>query len=124
MLRIDPDQLATLQEQRELRFEERLCAHGRKQFPQRCGRLDDEALRAAVRRVIAEARGLGITSELGIALYFNVAVCFGLNFASNGNIRWAFPITPHPDESVDPGWITRVSEIAVQTLKQNGAAHG
>ncbi len=120
MLRIEQDQFFTLREEREARFEERLCAHGRKHFPQRCNALDDTALRTAVRRIVADARGLGIRSELGITLYFNVAVCFGLNFVRNPEIRWVFPIAPHPEEAIDPGWIVRVSEIATATLKQHG----
>jgi hypothetical protein len=124
MLQIEPDQLAALQEKRDQRFEDRLCVHARTHFPERCQRLDDDALHQAARMVMREARGMGITSELGIALFFNVAVCFGVNFPRNADIRWAFPITPHPDESVDPGWITRVSEIAVETLKRKGAVNG
>lgn len=120
MLQIDQDQLATLRAQRERRFEERLCAHGRAQFPQRCGALPEDTLRKAARRIIGDARALGIASELGISLYFNVAVCFGMNFLQNRDIAWAFPLERHPEEAVDPGWIVRVSEIAVATLRRHG----
>jgi hypothetical protein len=44
-----------------------------------------------------------------------------MHFPRNRDIRWAFPIERHPEESVDPGWILRVSEIAVQTLRSRQA---
>ena len=120
MLHFDQGLLWQMQDQREDRFEKRLCAHARAHFTERCAHLDDGALREATRTIVEHARGHGLASELGISLYYNVAVCMGMDFLRNPNIRWVFPIERHEEEEIDPGWIVRVSEIATATLKKYG----
>lgn len=118
MLYLNDDQMTTLDQQHRTQFEQRLFTHGRTHLPKRCAHLDDAQLRRAVTAAVDKARDLGLRTELAVSLYFNVAVCFGLDFSNNANVPWAYPIQPLPGEPLDPVWMMRVSEIASLTLKQ------
>jgi len=120
LLQIEDHQLATLREQRHTRFEQRLFEHARTHFRQRCARIPDADLRRAIRSTIESARGHGLESELAVCLYFNVAVCFGMDFLANPNIRWVAPVQRLDQEVADPAWMLRVNEIAGRTLKAEG----
>jgi hypothetical protein len=120
VLKIDDHQIANLRAQRQARFETRLFDHARSHFRQRCAHIGDAELRRAIRSIIDSARGHGLRSELAVCLYFNVAVCFGMDFLANPQIRWAHPIGRVEPEVADPAWMLRVSEIAGRTLKQYG----
>lgn len=119
MLHINSTQLSHLSQLQRTKYEDRLFHHGRKHFAERCASMSDERLLQAIRATIERAREHGVTSELGVCLYFNVAVWFGLDFVRDPKIAWAFPISRRDEEPEDPVWILRVSEIASLTLKQH-----
>jgi hypothetical protein len=121
MLRIDPSQLASLDEGAQRGFHKRLQAHLRKHFPDRFASLSDDEACKAVTALADHARALGLKSELAICLYLVVAVPFGRGFEA-ANIQWATPITPHPGERLDPDWIRRVVRVATRTLKRTTAS--
>jgi hypothetical protein len=120
MFQMNDDQMGTLGQQRRAQFEQRLAAHGRKNMPSRCAHLDEARLKEAVTAIVDKAMEYGLRSELGITLYFNVAVCFGVDFPKNDRVQWVQPIAPGDDEVLDAGWIVRVSEIASLTLRRYG----
>ena len=121
MLQIQDQQLVQLRSERLTRFEDRLVQHAREHLRQRCAHLDDAALRKATRRIVQDAQAVGLRSEHSVALYFNVAVYFGMDFLKNERIAWAMPIAPMQGELLDPAWMVRVSETARLTLKKMGS---
>jgi hypothetical protein len=120
MLIIRDNQITLLQKQRRLEFIRKLERHARRNFPDRCQSMEGEKLRMAIDDVVDRAEHRGLCSERAICLYLNVAICFGLRFEENSNIRWAAPIEPAPGEELDPCWINRVAGIAVRTLEEKG----
>ncbi|MCE2689639.1 MAG: hypothetical protein ACK52R_03825 [Betaproteobacteria bacterium] len=117
MLCFNVDQIEFLREQREERLRHDLFDKARGPFAERCRQLNDVQLRDAIDKTIDKALAAGVGSNIGIAVFFKVALCWGLSFQENESIPWVYPIDRWVGEDSE-NWILRVHDIALATARK------
>ncbi|MBM4042701.1 MAG: hypothetical protein FJ290_29795 [Planctomycetes bacterium] len=89
MLRIRGEQMAAFEEAMRRRFEERLVARVRKNFPRFAEIVGDRAIRAAVHEGCSKAEKHELRSEREMCLFVDVALMLGSGFATDPQLPWA-----------------------------------
>ena len=82
------------------RFEAWLLAHARTEHRPETSNLDDDALMARLRGLIARAEGYGIEDEEHLVAYVDVALERGEGFEDAPGFTWAAALLA--DEGIDP----------------------
>jgi hypothetical protein len=80
MSTIEPVQMQLLAASATERFDRELAVHARRRFPATFEGLDDQYMRAGVRKVRATARGYGIERQDDVATFIDFMIMFGVEF--------------------------------------------
>ena len=89
MLTIRREQLRVLGEVMQRRFEERMLAHLRAEFPAVTRGQTDDDLLALVRRGVASAEPYGVRTEVDVQRYLEYMMIYGPDFDTNPRSAWA-----------------------------------
>ncbi len=111
MLTIRREQMDTLGQDMQSRFEDFMVEHLRHYFPERSRELGEEAageaaLRAEIRIGIERAEEHGFTAERDVCKYLDLMFELGRDFDSDPALPWVRPILddkslPHPEDRIN-----------------------
>jgi len=121
MLQIRSEQVHTLGAPATATFVERLGAHLRRFFPERCASLDEEALELACQQVVTKGRGHGIVSERDLCKLANLVFTLGPDFDTDPDFPWARMALEGSRGSGPTLRINRLYIAAIRYLEARGA---
>lgn len=102
-------------------FEDRVCVHLNKFFPEQCEALGQADTRDAIRYGIARAAAYGIESERGVCKYIDLMFAFGRDYDVDDDLPWAAGILA--DETItDPK--ERIEKLYRTALRRIREAQG
>jgi hypothetical protein len=96
-LRIRPEQLRALSEQRKASFERRAIEELHRIYPEDCADMRREELVAFVQRMVANSLGYGIDDEDDILAYLFLAIEHGEDFDKDPALPVCLNVLPDPE---------------------------
>ena len=97
MLIIRKEQMAAFEGEARRGFEERMLAHLRKYFPERCSEMGEDGVRDSIREAIQRTGKLGLALEYDIERYLNHMFALGLDFDTNPAYPWVKEVLSDPE---------------------------
>lgn len=88
-MRIRRDQIDHFSNDATGRFTDRMLAHLRKHFPDRCNILNDEQIRSTIQLGIQRSSSYGVTAERDVCKYIDMMMVFGDDFDRRLDLPWA-----------------------------------
>jgi hypothetical protein len=88
MLKLRPEHLTAFEAQVVRLFNSRVVAHVKVVWPAECGELGDAALAETVRGAIQRAAALGLSSELDVVRFVDLAFILAGDFDTNPLAGW------------------------------------
>ena len=92
MLKLRPEHLAAFEAQVVRLFTARVVAHVKAVWPAECAELGDPAIAETVGGLIQRAAALGLSSELEVVRFVDLAFILAGNFDTNPLATWTRPI--------------------------------
>ena len=100
MFKLRKEHLAAFEAQVVTLFTARVIAHVKAVWPAECGELGDPAVAEIVRGAIQRGAAFGLTTELDIARFVDLAFILAKDFDTNPLASWTRPILA--DKSAQP----------------------
>ena len=115
MLRIRQEQMKVLSDYMLKRFEDRMVAHLRREFPVKCEAMGEEAVRDSIREGLCRAPRYGLEAEAHVARYVDLMYMLSHDFDTDAERPWAAAVLN--DKSLGPrAKLQKLDERAQQEL--------
>ena len=118
MLIIRDEQMDTLRNYMQQRFEDLMVVHLNQYFPRQCETLGEENLRRTIRYGIEQASTYAIDVELDVSRYLNLMFTFGRDFDRDRQLPWASSILTRKDFSSGARKMDALYEEAAKHVPQ------
>jgi hypothetical protein len=77
-------------------FEDRMMAHVKEFFPEKCKKLGEEQTHETIRKGMLKARQYGILSEYDVCIFIDVMFEHGVDFDVDPELPWASQVLNDP----------------------------
>lgn len=115
LLSIRAAQMAAFSQMEVRKFEDWMCTHATKFFPQQCAALGEPQLRELIQYGIARAAAHKITSKRDVCKFIDLMIVFGRDFDTEPRHAWAAEILARNNEPASK--IRGLYAAATQRLK-------